>query len=139
MYDYRLKYPRDKRYHELDKDARVFWVYNDEAASFDSDMVGKLSDSLDFAGLRELYLSYIWGSYSQSPRLVFFLLSSPLLLCKHLKHCLLTIRRSLPPTYLRSLFYCVHRLMALLFQVLLSPWTLCLSLPEAISGSMDSG
>jgi hypothetical protein len=46
-YDYRLKYPRDKRYHELDEDARVFWVYNDEAASFDNDMVGELSDSLD--------------------------------------------------------------------------------------------
>ncbi|KAF9067323.1 hypothetical protein BDP27DRAFT_1155159, partial [Rhodocollybia butyracea] len=68
--DYRLKYPRDKRYHELDEDARVFWVYNDEAASFDSDMVGELSDSLDillvFAGLFSAVLTTFVAQTSQA-------------------------------------------------------------------------
>ncbi|KAF5348446.1 hypothetical protein D9757_012779 [Collybiopsis confluens] len=46
-YDYRLKYPPDRRYCELDPEARVWWVYNDEAKAFDDDMVGELGDSLD--------------------------------------------------------------------------------------------
>ncbi|KAJ3842725.1 hypothetical protein F5878DRAFT_366208 [Lentinula raphanica] len=54
-YDYRLKYPEDERYKEHDEEARVWWVYNDEAAAFDKDMIEELGDSLDvlliFAGL----------------------------------------------------------------------------------------
>ncbi|KAF9020924.1 hypothetical protein BDP27DRAFT_1457808 [Rhodocollybia butyracea] len=46
-YDYKLKYPEDERYHELDEEARIWWVYLDEAAAYDNDMVGELSDSLD--------------------------------------------------------------------------------------------
>ncbi|KAJ3970100.1 hypothetical protein EV361DRAFT_770031, partial [Lentinula raphanica] len=53
--DYRLKYPEDERYHEHDAEARVWWVYNDEAKAFDDDMVGELGEGLDvlliFAGL----------------------------------------------------------------------------------------
>ncbi|KAJ3722983.1 hypothetical protein C8R42DRAFT_695629 [Lentinula raphanica] len=54
-YDYRLKYPENRQYHEHDPEARVWWVYLDEATAFDNDMVGELGDSLDillvFAGL----------------------------------------------------------------------------------------
>ncbi|KAJ3818608.1 hypothetical protein F5880DRAFT_1216760 [Lentinula raphanica] len=54
-YDYRIKYPQDERYHEHDPEARIWWVYNDEAAAFDNDMIGEFGDSLDillvFAGL----------------------------------------------------------------------------------------
>lgn len=46
-YNYRLKYPEDERYHELDEEARVWWVYLDEAIAFDNDMFEKLGDSLD--------------------------------------------------------------------------------------------
>ncbi|KAJ3755441.1 hypothetical protein EV360DRAFT_10680, partial [Lentinula raphanica] len=53
--DYRMKYPQDERYHEHDPEARIWWVYNDEAAAFDNDMIGEFGDSLDillvFAGL----------------------------------------------------------------------------------------
>ncbi|KIY64025.1 hypothetical protein CYLTODRAFT_331944, partial [Cylindrobasidium torrendii FP15055 ss-10] len=53
--DYLLKYPHTERYHELDEDARVWWVYNDEAKIFDDDSAGEWGDSLDillvFAGL----------------------------------------------------------------------------------------
>ncbi|KAJ3768966.1 hypothetical protein FB446DRAFT_791845 [Lentinula raphanica] len=54
-YDYRLKYPENRQYHEHDAEARVWWVYLDEATAFDNDMVSELGDSLDillvFAGL----------------------------------------------------------------------------------------
>ncbi|KAF8823338.1 hypothetical protein HHX47_DHR10000127 [Lentinula edodes] len=56
-YDYRLKYPQDKRYHELDEEARVWWVYLDEAAAFDNDMVGELGDSLDILLVFNLVLT----------------------------------------------------------------------------------
>ncbi|KAJ3916341.1 hypothetical protein F5877DRAFT_46839, partial [Lentinula edodes] len=69
-YDYRLKYPQDKRYHELDEEARVWWVYLDEAAAFDNDMVGELGDSLDillvFAGLFSAVLTTFVAQTSQS-------------------------------------------------------------------------
>ncbi|KAF9062529.1 hypothetical protein BDP27DRAFT_1233487, partial [Rhodocollybia butyracea] len=54
-YDYRLKYPEDERYHELDAEARVWWVYVDEATAFDNDVIKEMGASLDillvFAGL----------------------------------------------------------------------------------------
>lgn len=34
---------------ELSTEARVFWVYNDEAKLFDDDLVGKLGDGLDLS------------------------------------------------------------------------------------------
>ncbi|KIY63855.1 hypothetical protein CYLTODRAFT_381628 [Cylindrobasidium torrendii FP15055 ss-10] len=55
LYDYNIKYPHTERYHELDDDARVWVVYNDEAKQFDDDSVSEWGDSLDillvFAGL----------------------------------------------------------------------------------------
>ncbi|KAF9065119.1 hypothetical protein BDP27DRAFT_1366713 [Rhodocollybia butyracea] len=69
-YDYTLKYPEDKRYHELDPEARIWRVYGDEAAAFDNDMVGELSDSLDillvFAGLFSAVLTTFVAQTSQS-------------------------------------------------------------------------
>ncbi|KAJ3843687.1 hypothetical protein F5878DRAFT_721279 [Lentinula raphanica] len=54
-YDYRLNYPENRQYHEHGPEARVWWVYLDEATAFDNDMIGELGDSLDillvFAGL----------------------------------------------------------------------------------------
>ncbi|KAF9062900.1 hypothetical protein BDP27DRAFT_260291 [Rhodocollybia butyracea] len=65
-YDYRLKYQMDERYHELDEDARVWWVYLDEAMASDNDMVGELGDSLDillvFAGLFSAVLTTFCGT-----------------------------------------------------------------------------
>ncbi|KAJ3830542.1 hypothetical protein F5880DRAFT_1468240, partial [Lentinula raphanica] len=53
--DYRLNYPENRQYHEHGPEARVWWVYLDEATAFDNDMIGELGDSLDillvFAGL----------------------------------------------------------------------------------------
>ncbi|KAJ4470958.1 hypothetical protein J3R30DRAFT_3803695 [Lentinula aciculospora] len=69
-YDYRVKYPKDQRYHELDEEARVWWVYLDEATNFDNDMVGELSDSLDillvFAGLFSAVLTTFVAQTSQA-------------------------------------------------------------------------
>ncbi|KAF9063088.1 hypothetical protein BDP27DRAFT_1169115, partial [Rhodocollybia butyracea] len=69
-YDYRLKYPEDERYHELDEEARVWWVYHDEATAFDNDMVDELGDSLDillvFAGLFSAVVTTFVAQTSQS-------------------------------------------------------------------------
>ncbi|KAF8827760.1 hypothetical protein HHX47_DHR4000059 [Lentinula edodes] len=69
-YDYRVKYPKDPRYHELDEEARVWWVYLDEASDFDNDMVGELGDSLDillvFAGLFSAVLTTFVAQTSQA-------------------------------------------------------------------------
>ncbi|KIY62852.1 hypothetical protein CYLTODRAFT_162397 [Cylindrobasidium torrendii FP15055 ss-10] len=69
-FDYTKKYPRDKRYEELHDDARVWRTYNDEAAIFDTDMVGEAADSLDillvFAGLFSAILSTFVAQTSQS-------------------------------------------------------------------------
>ncbi|KAF9059454.1 hypothetical protein BDP27DRAFT_1385797 [Rhodocollybia butyracea] len=65
-----LKYPEDERYHELDEEARIWRVHGDEAAAFDNDMVGELSDSLDillvFAGLLSAVLTTFMAQTSQS-------------------------------------------------------------------------
>ncbi|KAF9020921.1 hypothetical protein BDP27DRAFT_1411622 [Rhodocollybia butyracea] len=69
-YDYKLKYPEDERYHELDEEARIWWVYLDEATAYDNDMIGELSDSLDillvFAGLFSAVLSTFVVQTAQS-------------------------------------------------------------------------
>ncbi|KAF9058412.1 hypothetical protein BDP27DRAFT_1386142 [Rhodocollybia butyracea] len=69
-YDYMLKYPEDEQYHELDPEARIWRVYGDEAAAFDTDMVGELSDSLDillvFAGLFSAVLTTFVAQTSQA-------------------------------------------------------------------------
>ncbi|KAE9408811.1 hypothetical protein BT96DRAFT_807402, partial [Gymnopus androsaceus JB14] len=69
-YDYSLKYPEDERYNELDQDARIWWVYLDEATAFDNDMTGELGDSLDillvFAGLFSSVLSTFVVQTAQS-------------------------------------------------------------------------
>ncbi|KAF9060860.1 hypothetical protein BDP27DRAFT_1236074, partial [Rhodocollybia butyracea] len=70
-YDYTLKYPaEDERYDELSSQARIWRVYADEAAAFDSDMVGELSDSLDillvFAGLFSAVLTTFVAQTSQA-------------------------------------------------------------------------
>ncbi|KAF9059250.1 hypothetical protein BDP27DRAFT_1152904, partial [Rhodocollybia butyracea] len=69
--DYTLKYPaEDEHYQELGDEARIWRVYADEAATFDSDMVGELSDSLDiffvFAGLFSAVLTTFVAQTSQS-------------------------------------------------------------------------
>ncbi|KAJ3968714.1 hypothetical protein EV361DRAFT_829649 [Lentinula raphanica] len=69
-YDYRLKYPEDERYREHVANARVWWVYNDEATAFDNDMIGELGDSLDillvFAGLFSAVLTTFVVQTSQA-------------------------------------------------------------------------
>ncbi|KIY69836.1 hypothetical protein CYLTODRAFT_316805, partial [Cylindrobasidium torrendii FP15055 ss-10] len=69
-HDYRVKYPHTERYHELDEDARVWWVYNDEAKAFDDDGVGEWGDSLDilliFAGLFSAVLTTFLVETSRS-------------------------------------------------------------------------
>ncbi|KAJ6566573.1 hypothetical protein B0H19DRAFT_939827, partial [Mycena capillaripes] len=45
--DYRRKYAEDLPYKELDPEARVWHVYNDESAIFDNDMMFESGDSLD--------------------------------------------------------------------------------------------
>ncbi|KAJ7085482.1 hypothetical protein B0H15DRAFT_802033 [Mycena belliarum] len=53
--DYRQKYTPDPPLKELHHEARIWHVYNDESAIFDTDMVAEANDSLDillvFAGL----------------------------------------------------------------------------------------
>ncbi|KAJ3757029.1 hypothetical protein EV360DRAFT_84400 [Lentinula raphanica] len=46
-YDCRFKYPENRQYHEHNPEARVWWVYLDEATAFDNNMIGELGDSLD--------------------------------------------------------------------------------------------
>ncbi|KAJ3792895.1 hypothetical protein GGU11DRAFT_855437 [Lentinula aff. detonsa] len=79
-YDYRLKYPQDRRYHELDSEARIWWVYLDEATAFDNDMVGELGDSLDilliFAGLFSAVITSFVAQTSQSLSTNYSLVSS---------------------------------------------------------------
>ncbi|KAJ3832308.1 hypothetical protein F5878DRAFT_729394 [Lentinula raphanica] len=70
-YDYRLKYPvEDEQYHEHDAEARVWWVYNDEAKAFDDDMVGELGEGLDvlliFAGLFSAVITTFIAQTSQA-------------------------------------------------------------------------
>ncbi|KAJ3710830.1 hypothetical protein C8R42DRAFT_561236, partial [Lentinula raphanica] len=69
-HDYYLKYPKDERYHEHDPQARVWWVYNDEAAVFDADMIEGLGGSLDvlliFAGLFSAVLTTFVVQTSQA-------------------------------------------------------------------------
>ncbi|KIY66489.1 hypothetical protein CYLTODRAFT_339645, partial [Cylindrobasidium torrendii FP15055 ss-10] len=68
--DYEKKYPPDLRHKELSDNARVWWMYNDEAAIFDADMVGEAADSLDillvFAGLFSAVLTTFVAQTSQS-------------------------------------------------------------------------
>ncbi|KIY66519.1 hypothetical protein CYLTODRAFT_354884, partial [Cylindrobasidium torrendii FP15055 ss-10] len=68
--DYEKKYPPDPRHQELSENARVWWMYNDEAAIFDADMVGEAADSLDillvFAGLFSAVLTTFVVQTSQS-------------------------------------------------------------------------
>ncbi|KIY66509.1 hypothetical protein CYLTODRAFT_339458, partial [Cylindrobasidium torrendii FP15055 ss-10] len=68
--DYEKKYPPDPRHEELSENARVWWMYNDEAAIFDADMVGQAADSLDillvFAGLFSAVLTTFVVQTSQS-------------------------------------------------------------------------
>lgn len=45
--DYRQKYAEDPPYTELDPEARVWLVYNDESAIFDNDMIIESGDNLD--------------------------------------------------------------------------------------------
>jgi hypothetical protein len=40
-------YPPDELFHEIDEDARVWYVYNDEAEKLDRDMLEEAGDSLD--------------------------------------------------------------------------------------------
>ncbi|KAE9387692.1 hypothetical protein BT96DRAFT_867286 [Gymnopus androsaceus JB14] len=53
--DYKQKYGPDERYKELDHDARIWHVYNDESGAFDQDMIANASGDCDvmliFAGL----------------------------------------------------------------------------------------
>lgn len=48
-YDYKLKYDEDEYNKELSEEARVFWVYMDEAKLFDDDLVAELGDGLDLS------------------------------------------------------------------------------------------
>jgi hypothetical protein len=45
--DYRRKYAEDPPYKELDPEARVWHVYNDESQIFDDDMMIESGDNLD--------------------------------------------------------------------------------------------
>ncbi|KAJ3773802.1 hypothetical protein FB446DRAFT_666033, partial [Lentinula raphanica] len=69
-YNYRLKYPEDELYHEHDPEARIWWVYLDEAAAFDKDMIDELGDSLDvlliFAGLFSAVITTFVAQTSQA-------------------------------------------------------------------------
>ncbi|KAJ7872454.1 hypothetical protein B0H14DRAFT_3860337 [Mycena olivaceomarginata] len=68
--DYRVKYAEDPPYKELDNEARVWHVYNDESEIFDNDMVIESSDSLDillvFAGLFSSVLTTFMAQTSQA-------------------------------------------------------------------------
>ncbi|KIY67925.1 hypothetical protein CYLTODRAFT_483053 [Cylindrobasidium torrendii FP15055 ss-10] len=69
-YDYEQKYPPDERCHELDENARIWHVYNDEAADFDGDIVIEFGNSLDvllvFAALFASVLTTFVAQTSQS-------------------------------------------------------------------------
>ncbi|KAF7343239.1 hypothetical protein MVEN_01755300 [Mycena venus] len=68
--DYRRKYAEDPPYKELDPEARVWHVYNDESAIFDNDMIIESGDSLDillvFAGLFSGVLTTFVAQTSQA-------------------------------------------------------------------------
>ncbi|KAJ7342975.1 hypothetical protein DFH08DRAFT_629694, partial [Mycena albidolilacea] len=68
--DYRVKYAEDPPYKELDDEARVWHVYNDESEIFDNDIVIESSDSLDillvFAGLFSSVLTTFMAQTSQA-------------------------------------------------------------------------
>ncbi|KAJ7343018.1 hypothetical protein DFH08DRAFT_703573, partial [Mycena albidolilacea] len=56
--DYRAKYAEDPPYRELEPDARVWHVYNDESGIFDNDMVVESSDNLDILLVFASFLSF---------------------------------------------------------------------------------
>ncbi|KAF8183024.1 hypothetical protein K438DRAFT_1937634 [Mycena galopus ATCC 62051] len=68
--DYRQKYAEDPLYRELEDEARVWHVYNDESAIFDNDMLIESGDSLDillvFAGLFSGVLTTFVSQTSQA-------------------------------------------------------------------------
>ncbi|KAF8183039.1 hypothetical protein K438DRAFT_1499055, partial [Mycena galopus ATCC 62051] len=68
--DYRQKYAEDPPYKELEDEARVWHVYNDESAIFDNDMLIESGDSLDillvFAGLFSGVLTTFVSQTSQA-------------------------------------------------------------------------
>ncbi|KAF8188755.1 hypothetical protein K438DRAFT_1593936, partial [Mycena galopus ATCC 62051] len=68
--DYRRKYAEDLPCKELDPEARVWHVYNDESAIFDNDMIAESSDNLDvllvFAGLFSAVLTTFVAQTSQA-------------------------------------------------------------------------
>jgi hypothetical protein len=45
--DYELKYEPDELFHEIESDARIWKVYNDEADFLDREMLEGAEDSLD--------------------------------------------------------------------------------------------
>ncbi|KAJ6493839.1 hypothetical protein DFH09DRAFT_1002900 [Mycena vulgaris] len=68
--DYRQKYAADPPYKELDPEARVWLIYNDESTIFDHDMIVESSDNLDillvFAGLFSGVLTTFVAQTSQA-------------------------------------------------------------------------
>ncbi|KAJ7863373.1 hypothetical protein B0H13DRAFT_1638213, partial [Mycena leptocephala] len=68
--DYRQKYADDPPHTELDPEARVWLVYNDESAIFDNDMMIESGDNLDillvFAGLFSGVLTTFVAQTSQA-------------------------------------------------------------------------
>ncbi|KAJ6592416.1 hypothetical protein B0H19DRAFT_854833, partial [Mycena capillaripes] len=68
--DYRRKYAEDRPNKELDPEARVWHVYNDESAIFDNDMMVESGDNLDillvFAGLFSGVLTTFVAQTSQN-------------------------------------------------------------------------
>ncbi|KAJ7753285.1 hypothetical protein B0H14DRAFT_2405164, partial [Mycena olivaceomarginata] len=68
--DYRRKYAEDPPYKELDADARVWNVYNDESQIFDDDVMIESGDNLDillvFAGLFSSVLTTFVAQTSQA-------------------------------------------------------------------------
>ncbi|KAJ7888439.1 hypothetical protein B0H14DRAFT_3716675, partial [Mycena olivaceomarginata] len=68
--DYRRKYTEDPPYKELDPEARVWHVYNDESQIFDNDIMIESGDNLDillvFAGLFSSVLTTFVAQTSQA-------------------------------------------------------------------------
>ncbi|KAF8145674.1 hypothetical protein K438DRAFT_1629715 [Mycena galopus ATCC 62051] len=68
--DYRQKYAEDPLYKELDPDACLWHVYNDEAEIFDNDIMIEFGDNLDillvFAGLFSAVLTTFVAQTSQA-------------------------------------------------------------------------
>ncbi|KAF8145664.1 hypothetical protein K438DRAFT_1433356, partial [Mycena galopus ATCC 62051] len=68
--DYRQKYAEDVPYKELDSEACVWYVYNDESALFDNNMMDECGDNLDvlliFAGLFSGVLTTFVAQTSQA-------------------------------------------------------------------------